>query len=316
MSLINKIKTFLFPSRKGVKSILFGLLTSLVVILFLALIIIGVGTYRYHWQNSFVKNWTKVFPYPAARVNYSFLRYSDYLEEVKVLTNFYNKQKEEMGIAEVPAAEIRQRVLDRMVRNKLVQQLAKKYEIKITDADIDEVWQLMLKQGGTEAEVDKMISELYGWNQEEFKEKIIQPYVLENKVAEKIMADENFDKEAKEKAQEVLNLVKGGKEDFGELVKRYSEDTASAENGGDLGYFGRGVMVKEFEDAVFALGVGETSDLVKTKYGYHIIKVEDKKKNDKGEEEVRASHILIMSKSFDDYFQELLKEATVKKYIG
>ena len=82
--------------------------------------------------------------------------------------------------------------------------------------------------------------------------------------------------DTEEKANEVkAKLVNGG--DFVQLAKEYSTDTATKDNGGDLGFFGSGVMAPEFEKVAFSLNVGGVSDPVKTEYGYHIIKVIDKK---------------------------------------
>ena len=69
----------------------------------------------------------------------------------------------------------------------------------------------------------------------------------------------------------VLERIKNG-EKFGKLAKELSIDSGSAKRDGNLGYFGRGKMVKEFENAAFNLQVGQISEPVKTQYGYHIIK--------------------------------------------
>jgi len=84
------------------------------------------------------------------------------------------------------------------------------------------------------------------------------------------------DAAVKAKAEALLKQARGGA-DFADLARKNSEDEASAKNGGDLDYFGRGRMVPEFDQAVFAMQPGAISDLVKTQYGYHIIKLVDKK---------------------------------------
>ncbi len=102
-------------------------------------------------------------------------------------------------------------------------------------------------------------------------------------------------KQVKSKAEEVLKRVRAG-EDFAKLAKEFSTDPGSKEKGGDLGWFAREAMVPEFSEAAFKLKPGEVSDLVQSKFGYHIIKLDERKtenKDGKPEEQVHARHILI-----------------------
>jgi len=98
---------------------------------------------------------------------------------------------------------------------------------------------------------------------------------------------------SKEKAQQILDSVRTGA-DFSELAKRNSDDKGSAINGGDLGFAKKGVFVKEFEEALNKLNINEVSDLVETEFGYHIIKLKEKKGD-----QLRAEHILVSFKKLE-----------------
>jgi peptidyl-prolyl cis-trans isomerase D len=113
----------------------------------------------------------------------------------------------------------------------------------------------------------------YDAHQDEFKqdEQLCASHILVKVKAAPEATEGHADDEARTLAQSALDQVKAGA-DFAALARKVSEDQGSGPQGGDLGCFARGRMVPEFENAAFALASGETSDLVKTQYGYHVIR--------------------------------------------
>jgi peptidyl-prolyl cis-trans isomerase D len=124
------------------------------------------------------------------------------------------------------------------------------------------------------AVTDADLEAYYREHGEEFKEQeqVCASHVLVKVKASPEAKEGHPEAEAKALAEGVLAKVKGGA-DFAEVAKRSSEDTGSAERGGDLGCFPRGAMVPEFENVAFSLDPGQTSDLVKSSFGYHVIRV-------------------------------------------
>jgi peptidyl-prolyl cis-trans isomerase SurA len=187
----------------------------------------------------------------------------------KIAANFPNEYefkkslKQEMGLT---APELKEYYIEMMTEQRLKEQIINtkiKSKVIITDAEIESYYQEHKEDIPQRPDMDKL-----------------------GMIMKEVKASEETKNKALVKINDIRRQIENGA-DFEELAKKYSDCSSSA-NGGDLGYFGKGMMVKEFEEAAFDLMPGEVSGVVETMFGYHIIKVTDKKEN-----EIRASHILI-----------------------
>jgi foldase protein PrsA len=226
---------------------------------------------------------------------------------------FYNTMKERFG----------KDVIRDLVYEKV---LSKKY--KVSDKEIDKEienlkemygtqYDLAVQQNGEQAIRDMVKLDLLRQKaaMEDIKvtEKELKKYYDEYKP--KIRASHILVKDEKTAKEIKAKLDKG--EDFAKLAKEYSQDPGSAQKGGDLGWFGPGKMVKEFENAAYSLKVGEISQPVKTEFGYHIIKVTDKEKKKpyeqmKDEIEFEVKKSKLDSTKIESKVEKLIKEADVK----
>ena len=204
-----------------------------------------------------------------------------------------------------------------LVERKLLLDGAEKAKSSVSPEELDKVMNFQYNRSGGKENFLKMLDE-NGIDIEHVKESITKDLLIQNYIegvlASKItvseeeiqkvykedktasvrhillLTQEKNDSEKKEilkKMEDILARARKG-EDFAELAKKYSEDPGSKENGGLYEDFGRGQMVKPFEDAAFSVPSGKISDIVETRHGYHILKVIDRKKETRPLDEVRS----------------------------
>jgi len=243
---------------------------------------------------------TKIYPYVAVWVNWKPIWVSDFYKQLSFVRQFSAKTQQEMP----DNSTLETQVVDQMVDTELLRQQAAKYNIKVSKTEIDDTYKKIADENGGDQKVNEILKELYGMNPADFKA-LIKDQLLAQKIQEELFirvhAKHILIKD-EAKAKEVLEKVQKNEKSFEDLAKEYSEDTGSRDSGGDLNWFGRGMMVKEFEDAVFKMQQGQVSDLVKTEFGYHIIKLEEKKGQ--------------LDEAYLDWFNDMKSKAKIVKWIN
>lgn len=161
---------------------------------------------------------------------------------------------------------------------------------------------------GTKSAVKpEQVTDFYAKNPDQFKEgdSVRASHIL---IAVPKGADAATKAQARAKAEGILKDVKAGK-DFAALAKENSADPGSAANGGDLGFFQQGQMVGPFNDAAFSLAPGTTSDLVETDFGFHIIKVAEKKPG-------RTIPLEEVKPQVEQYLQQLNRQEQTETFVN
>jgi peptidyl-prolyl cis-trans isomerase SurA len=228
---------------------------------------------------------------------------------------------------------LQKQVLEKMIEQKIMLAKADEDTIKVDDRDVDkrveEHIAYMIQQVGSEGKleeafqspmrkirkdlrketVERMKIELL--RRSKFQEVKVSRREIENfyqsfrdslpvleetvnisHILKQVKAGESSTQAALARIREIKRKLDEGAS-FAELAKEYSEDPATAKRGGDLGFTKRGDFVKEFEETAFNLSVGQVSDIVQTQFGFHIIKLLERRG-----EQIRTSHILVRSEGY------------------
>ncbi len=248
---------------------------------------------------------------PAASVNGSFVSWNDIQVDSDALTKILSKNPAGLGMT---TDELRTRVLHRLLFSKVAESMVNERGIKITDALMSDVTANVEKALGGREAMAAEIQKQYGWTYDQYRDRVVRATVILNELQKALDADPTISGPVEVQAKNILAEIQSGK-DFIEEAKQFSEDTSAAD-GGDIGFIKKGQTVEPFETSAFALKKGQVSGVVKSEFGYHIIRVDEIKKNAKGEvEEVRVRHILFKTPAASEIVEKRLQQATVHQFI-
>jgi len=271
--LYRKVRNFLAPRIKANWK---TIIAAVVILYVIGGVVSGIRLYSQNKFEKFDVIASKIYPFPVASSGRALVSNGEIQKWIYSSKNFASKNN-----LEIPK-DLPQKVVQELANYKMVAQEADRIGVKLTQKEINKKFAVSIEGIGSIEQARDFIKQMYGISLEQFKA-MIKPMILMEKVKEDkfvrikvrhiLIKDEG-------KAKEVLEEVKKGG-NFNEIAKDRSEDQGSKENGGLLAegeylYRGSG-LVQEFEDVAFKLKKGQVSELVKTEFGYHIIKLDGKK---------------------------------------
>ena len=271
--------------------------------------------YRQQSTSRFIYQVSRVVPFPVARIGNSFVDYENYLFELRHYIHYYESQEDLSFMTEEGAQQLasyKNRALDDVVNHAYVKQIAKELDISVSTQDVDEQIRIAREQsrlGSTDDILEDVVREYWNWSITDFRRSLASELLVQK-------VTRALDTEAQQVAEQALADLDGGA-DFADVAKEYSQDEASAQNGGEFGEVDasdRNVS-QATVDTLLRLEEGEYSGVTvipyRTGYALAIIKnVEDKGSS------ARGAHIVIPLQDVSETLNDRKEDQPYRLYIS
>lgn len=267
--------------------------------------------YRFQSTATFMYRVTQVVPFPIARVGRDFIAYENYLFELRHYVHYYETQvKVDFDDPKYKdqLVDYKKRALDKVINDAYVKELAQAHGVSVSDREVNDQIELLRAQnrlGSEERVFEDVLKDYWGWSMDDFKRSVRQE-ILAQKVVAKL------DTETHQRAEAALAEIKGGA-DFAAVAKKYSEDPATKENGGDMGTpidRTNRDLTANVTNELFKLKPGEVSGIINNGVGLEIIK-----NLEASGDKIRPARIVLNFKDINQFLDELKDKQKARAYI-
>ncbi len=270
-----------------------------------------VSLYRVKSYSSFLYGVTKVIPFPVAKAGNSYVAYENYLFELKHYIHYYqNQQKLDFSTdsGKQQLAEFKKRALTKVVDDAYIKQLAAEKKVTVSDKEVDNEIQIVRSQnrlGGSTKVFEDVLKEYYGWTINDFRRSLKQQLL-----AQKLLPV--LDPETVTRANQAKAELNAGA-DFAAVAKKYSDDAASKDTGGEFGFpidqSNRDIDA-QVTNELYKLKPGQVSGVINSGYALEIVK-NIEPQGDK----IRGAHIVFNFKNINMYLNDLKDQKKATLYI-
>ena len=270
-----------------------------------------VSLYRVKSYSSFLYGVTKVIPFPVAKAGNSYVAYENYLFELKHYIHYYqNQQKLDFSTdsGKQQLAEFKKRALTKVVDDAYIKQLASEKNVTVSDKEVENEIQIVRSQnrlGGSTKVFEDVLKEYYGWSINDFRRSLKQQLL-----AQKLLPV--LDPETVTRANQAKAELNAGA-DFAAVAKKYSDDAASKDTGGEFGFpidqSNRDIDA-QVTNELYKLKPGQVSEVINSGYALEIVK-NIEPQGDK----IRGAHIVFNFKNINMYLNDLKDQKKATLYI-
>lgn len=308
---IGRARKYIYPLQHSKHRII--LISTSVLILSIIAFFTYCTLALYNFQNSstFIYRVTQVLPFPVAQINHHFVSYENYLFELRHYTHYYQSQLKldfNSDSGKQQLAAFKKQAMDKVTNDEFVRELASKYHITVSDAEINDQITIVRDQnrlGSSDKVFEDVLKDYWGWTVDDFK-RSLKDQILAQKV---VMT---LDQATQAKANNALADLNNGA-DFGATAKQYSDDIVTKNNGGDFGTVDRTNrdLTAQTVEALFKLKPGEHSGIINIGYSLEIVKnIENV-----GDNKVHGAHILFNFKDISTYTNDLKNSQKTRTFI-
>ncbi len=309
---LNSARKYIYPLQHSKHKIVVTTITLFVVAVVGFFSFTLVSLYKLKSHSSFIYGVTRVLPFPVARAGSSFVSYENYLFELRHYIHYYQNQQKldfntESGRQQL--AEFKKRALEKVVNDAYVKQLAKQYKVSVSSKEVDVEIQTVRAQnrlGESDKVFEDVLREYWGWSVQDF-ERSLRQQLLAQKLLPKL------DPSVLTKARAAKAELSTGA-DFAATAKKYSEDPASKDTGGEypqpIDKTNREINA-QVSTALFKLQNGQVSDVIEAGYTVEIVKNIETQGD-----RIRAAHIAFNYQDISAYLNDYKDKHKTRLYIG
>lgn len=308
---IGSARKYIYPLQHAKHKIITITASLLVLGIAAFFVYCTLALYRFQSTSTFMYRVTQVIPFPVARTGGTFISYESYLFEIRHYTHYYETQlktdfNDPQNKPQLTA--FKKQALDKVVNDAYVKKMANKYNVSVSEQEIDDQIAILRKQnrlGSNDKVFEDVLQDYWGWSVEDFR-RSLRDQLLSQKV---VFA---LDTDTQDRAKAALAELDAGA-DFAAIAQKYSDDVDTKDTGGEIGVVERTKrdIAAQTVDALYRLEPGKHSQVITIGYSLQIVKNLEVTADDK----IRAAHILFNFKDIADYLNDLKEQEKASTYI-